>query len=246
MMTRPDDWNPPAIVAPAEGLGELAALANAGYEAGEDATRKGIDHYIASGEALVKAKKLCGHGKWLPWVEKNLRFGDRQARKLMRLYRERDRLKSESDSDLTIDGAARRSPAATRTKTGPWNRRRCGRATFTSARERMPPAARPSARSPLVPTRPTTGSRPSHSSGASMSITAAGGCVWMGRRGWRNSRRSTASFPGQTVGRNPPTTRVCRRWPSNLTCWTAGNARAGTTGTRTCPLRGEKRPSRWR
>ncbi len=107
MMTRPDDWNPPAIVAPAEGLGELAALANAGYEAGEDATRKGIDHYIASGEALVKAKKLCGHGKWLPWVEKNLRFGDRQARKLMRLYRERDRLKSESDSDLTIDGAAR-------------------------------------------------------------------------------------------------------------------------------------------
>jgi hypothetical protein len=106
-MMRPDDLTPPAIVAPAEGLGELAAVANAGYEAGEDATRKGIDHYIAAGEALVKAKKLCGHGKWLEWVQKNLRFGDRQARKLMRLYRERDRLKSESDSDLTIDAAAR-------------------------------------------------------------------------------------------------------------------------------------------
>ena len=61
---RPDDLTPPAIVAPAEGLGELAAVANAGYEAGEDATRKGIDHDIAAGEALVKAKKLCGHGKW--------------------------------------------------------------------------------------------------------------------------------------------------------------------------------------
>ena len=98
--------DPPALVRPAEDLGELAAAANAGYHAGEDAARQGIAHYIAAGEALVKAKKLCGHGRWLEWVQKNLRFGDRQARKLMRLYHERDRLKSELNSDLTIDAAA--------------------------------------------------------------------------------------------------------------------------------------------
>jgi hypothetical protein len=98
--------DPPALVRPAEDLGELAAVANAGYQAGEDAARQGIAHYIAAGEALVRAKKLCGHGRWLEWVRKNLCFGDRQARKLMRLYRERDRLKSELNSDLTIDAAA--------------------------------------------------------------------------------------------------------------------------------------------
>lgn len=97
--------DPPALVRPAEGLGELAAVANTGYQRGEDATRQGIEHYIAAGEALVKAKKLCGHGRWLEWVQKNLCFGDRQARKLMRLYHERDRLKSELNSDLTIDAA---------------------------------------------------------------------------------------------------------------------------------------------
>jgi hypothetical protein len=107
MMNPKDLFTPPAAVAPAQTLGELAAVANAGFHAGEEATRKGLDHYIQAGEALTRAKKLCGHGKWLDWVGKNLRFGDRQARKLMRLYRERDRLANRnSDSDLTIDEAA--------------------------------------------------------------------------------------------------------------------------------------------
>ena len=83
---RPDDLTPPAIVAPAEGLGELAAVANAGYQAGEDATRRGSRLHCRR-RGAGKAKKLCGHGKWLAWVKKSLRFGDRQARKLMRFYR---------------------------------------------------------------------------------------------------------------------------------------------------------------
>jgi Protein of unknown function (DUF3102) len=98
--------DPPAVVRPAEDLGELAPLANAGFDAGEDAARQGVKHYIAAGEALVKAKALCGHGKWLTWAEKNLRFGLRQAQRLMQLYHERDQLKYDMTSYLTIESAA--------------------------------------------------------------------------------------------------------------------------------------------
>jgi hypothetical protein len=60
-----DLFTPPALVRPAEDLGALLAAARAEHEAGEGATRKGLEHYRKAGEALVRAKAAAGHGQWL-------------------------------------------------------------------------------------------------------------------------------------------------------------------------------------
>jgi hypothetical protein len=76
---------PPAIVRPAEDLAVLATQINASHEAGEGATRKGLEHFRAAGEALRKAKAACGHGKWLAWLKTNVRCSQQQASRYMRL-----------------------------------------------------------------------------------------------------------------------------------------------------------------
>jgi hypothetical protein len=83
-----------ALVWPAEDLAALAAAINAAHQAGEEATRRGLEHYRAAGEALIRAKRQCGHGRWLGWIERHLRFGERQARRYMALA------KSDVTSDL--------------------------------------------------------------------------------------------------------------------------------------------------
>jgi hypothetical protein len=45
-----------------------------------------------------------GHGGWLAWVDQHLSFGDRQARKYMRVAQHADQIGIEN-ADLTIDGA---------------------------------------------------------------------------------------------------------------------------------------------
>jgi hypothetical protein len=75
----------PAIVRPAEDLAVLAAEINAAHEAGEDATRKGLEHFRCAGEKLIRAKEQCGHGHWLSWLEKNVKFSVRQAQRYMAL-----------------------------------------------------------------------------------------------------------------------------------------------------------------
>lgn len=55
---------------------------------------------ILIGELLLEQKHSLEHGEWIPWVNENLVFGDRQARKYMRVYTNRN-----SGSDL-IDGAS--------------------------------------------------------------------------------------------------------------------------------------------
>lgn len=54
---------------------------------------------IEIGRLLTEKKSEVNHGEWIPWVESNLAFGDRQARKYMRVYANRH-----YDSDL-ITGA---------------------------------------------------------------------------------------------------------------------------------------------
>jgi hypothetical protein len=79
------DLHPPAAVRAVNDLAELAHQINAEHAAGEQAAREGLEHFRAAGEALVKAKAQCGHGKWLPWLKKNIKCGDRQARRYMAL-----------------------------------------------------------------------------------------------------------------------------------------------------------------
>ena len=67
----------------------------------ESAIRTSLEKAMRIGELLVETKANLGHGRFLPWVEANLPFTDRTARSYMRIHRDRDRLKSESVSNLT-------------------------------------------------------------------------------------------------------------------------------------------------
>lgn len=62
---------PPAISKQAEDaeMQQLAYEAAAAIEAADKATKNTLERYKEAGEALAKAKKKCGHGKWLPWLK---------------------------------------------------------------------------------------------------------------------------------------------------------------------------------
>src|SRR5262249_10196288 len=58
-------------------LATLAARINAEHEAGQAATRKGLEHYRVAGGALIQAKAEVlsqnggKRGRWRPWVKTN-------------------------------------------------------------------------------------------------------------------------------------------------------------------------------
>jgi len=59
-----------------------------------------LDKAIRIGELLTEQKASLKHGDFTPWIESNLPFTDRTARNYMRIYQEKDQLKSETVSDL--------------------------------------------------------------------------------------------------------------------------------------------------
>ena len=66
-----------------------------------EAARATLDKAITLGELLRQEKERLGHGNWLTWLKGNVPFTERTARNYIRLYEHRDRLKSETVSDLT-------------------------------------------------------------------------------------------------------------------------------------------------
>jgi hypothetical protein len=45
-----------------------------------------ISDVIEIGRHLTEAKKLCGHGEWLPWLEREFGWTDQTARNFMRVF----------------------------------------------------------------------------------------------------------------------------------------------------------------
>jgi len=64
------------------------------------ALKTSLKKAIRIGELLTDQKESMAHGAFLPWVKEKLPFTDRTARNYMKLHRERDRLKTETVSDL--------------------------------------------------------------------------------------------------------------------------------------------------
>jgi hypothetical protein len=64
------------------------------------AAKTTLAHAVRIGELLADIKAGLNHGEWLPWCSTNLPFTDRTARNYVRLFQHRDRLKSETVSDL--------------------------------------------------------------------------------------------------------------------------------------------------
>ncbi len=82
--------------------------------------RASIKDAIEIGRLLKKQKENAQHGNWLPWVESNLSFSPRQARRYIRAFDNRDYLlKSDTGADLSLKQAmkALAEPAASKEKT---------------------------------------------------------------------------------------------------------------------------------
>ena len=62
--------------------------------------RQSLEKAIRIGQLLLEQKDSLKHGKFTSWIRANLPFTDRTARNYMRLFREKDRLKTETVSDL--------------------------------------------------------------------------------------------------------------------------------------------------
>jgi hypothetical protein len=96
------ELNPPAIVRTAEdNLAFLARQINSEHRAGFGAMRKGLEHFRAAGEALIKAKKQVGHGKWGDWLKENVRCSQDMCNRYMRLARNWDRDKLRTTRSLS-------------------------------------------------------------------------------------------------------------------------------------------------
>jgi phage N-6-adenine-methyltransferase len=99
--------NTPAIVRPADALAELAGRINAEHSEALAAARASLTHARNAGQLLLEAKKQCGHGQWLPWLEANVRFSDRTANAYMRVAKRWADLEAnpQATADLTIEDA---------------------------------------------------------------------------------------------------------------------------------------------
>ena len=68
--------------------------------------KRALENAVECGRLLSQAKATVGYGIWENWADKHLSFGARQARKYMALYKRREGLLRNSDSEpLTIEGA---------------------------------------------------------------------------------------------------------------------------------------------
>jgi hypothetical protein len=73
----------------------------------EGAFKTSLEKAIQTGELLTEQKRELEHGKFTQWIKDNLPFTDRTAQIYMRLYSERDWLKTETVSVLNLKSAYR-------------------------------------------------------------------------------------------------------------------------------------------
>jgi hypothetical protein len=66
-----------------------------------ESLKKSLEHAMRIGELLVEQKSELPHGLFGAWIDSNMPFSIRTAQNYMKVYRERDRLKSATVSHLT-------------------------------------------------------------------------------------------------------------------------------------------------
>jgi phage N-6-adenine-methyltransferase len=82
----------------------LARRIQAAHEAAQASARTALESAILCGELLLEAKRLVGHGRFLPWLDENTTLGPRQAQRYMRVARNQDALRNAS-SETHLAGA---------------------------------------------------------------------------------------------------------------------------------------------
>ena len=101
---------------------DLAERIDAEHRACLAAANAALDHALAAGELLVRAKERHGkHGKWTVWLERNFDWSPRTARAYMQLWRNRkvvEEVKRQGVANLGVGEALRRVAIAA-THSGP-------------------------------------------------------------------------------------------------------------------------------
>jgi hypothetical protein len=97
-MTTPPLNPQPLLPAPEpEILAQIITLHNEITEAAHTSLAKAI----ILGGLLNQEKERLGHGHWLTWLKANVPFTERTARRYLWVFKNRDRLKSDTVTDLT-------------------------------------------------------------------------------------------------------------------------------------------------
>jgi len=98
-------------------LQELASIANAEHHASERGLSEALQHAIQAGSALLEAKKLCKHGRWLPWLRVNFEGCERTARYYMKVAQDPPAIPNrQRDADMSMslrDAIGQKSRGAT-------------------------------------------------------------------------------------------------------------------------------------
>jgi hypothetical protein len=66
--------------------------------------RRVLGDVIEIGRRLTAAKKICGHGNWLEWLDREFGWSDRHALNFMRLYQLSRKSENFSDLEIPISG----------------------------------------------------------------------------------------------------------------------------------------------
>ncbi len=66
-------------VAPVVPEADLATRIRAAHETAQAGARRALEDAVRCGELLLEAKRLVGHGRWLPWLAENTGIGSRQV-----------------------------------------------------------------------------------------------------------------------------------------------------------------------
>jgi hypothetical protein len=78
-----------------------------------------VGDVIEIGRRLAECKRICGHGNWLPWLDREFKWDERTARNFMSVHEMALKSENFSDLDLPISGlyllAAPSTPAEART-----------------------------------------------------------------------------------------------------------------------------------
>lgn len=98
-----------AVAAESKELQQLAANINAAHAKVESSFGHSLQHAIRAGELLAEAKERLPHGEWLPWLEKNVRFSQRNAYVYITAFENRELIAAnlQKTANLTLDAAMR-------------------------------------------------------------------------------------------------------------------------------------------
>jgi hypothetical protein len=85
-------------------LERLAQSIRDEIQKGENAVRDSLASFVKAGEYFIEAKSKLPHGAWLPWLEAEFAYSERQAQRYMKLAKSWPELEAKTtrESDLSL------------------------------------------------------------------------------------------------------------------------------------------------